>query len=301
MASIGISTDFDFMNQKGLKSNSIVYVDTNSFYDKQRQARLIEKNKLTGLAMASKVKDLNKDNAAKSIKILKTKGMVEEYDDGKKRKKFYVIKDRNGRTYVRLPEEFARELIALRNSETVMVYLYLYKKWDFCINSVNEPRFTCGDILVDVFGYDWNNGRVYKKVQNILADLKGSGLIDYKIKPMGKTFVRVLTSVNTEFTVKEEILAAEEKIPLPEAKTGGIFIEDSNVFEENTEIENSTSHMVKTWGEWKKNLIEVAETCPQILDAVNHPTWQAFNVAEDIRQTMFREVCDACKPVEWKF
>ena len=301
MASIGISTDFDFMNQKGLKPNSIVYVDTNSFYDKQRQARLIEKNKLTGLAMANKVKDLNKDNAAKSIKILKTKGVVEEYDDGKKRKKFYIIKDRDGRTYVRLPEEFARELIALRNSETVMVYLYLYKKWDFCINNGKEPRFTCGDILIDVFGYDWDNGRVYKKVQSILADLKGSGLIDYIIKPTGKTFVRVLRNVNTEFTVKEEILAAEEKITLPEAKTSGILLSNENVLDENMEIENTTSHMVKPWKEWKENLLDTADACPQILDSIDHPTWAAFDVAEDVRKAMFQEVIGECGPVEWEF
>ena len=73
------------------------------------------------------------------------------------------------------------------------------------------------------------------------------------------------------------------------------------MLDKNMEIENATSHMVKPWKEWKKGLVDAAYACPQILDSIDHPTWAAFDVAEDIREAMFQEVIDECGPVEWEF
>lgn len=196
MEYVNVSTDFDFMCQKGLKPSVILYLDCYSFYDEKKQVRLIEKKNLTGAAMSAVVKDLNNNNATISIKFLRSMGLIEEYDDGHRRKKFYSIKDREGRHIHKLPMGLVQMLLRRYKSETILIYLYL------CIQHTlfAKPYFCIADIMYDVFGYEWTSGQATKRLYDSLELLKKDDMISYLRNANG---TMLLTSVRTEpFDIK---------------------------------------------------------------------------------------------------
>lgn len=197
MEYVDVSIDFDFMCQKGLKPSVILYLDCYSFYDEEKQVRLIEKKNLTGAAMSAVVKDLNNNNATISIKLLRSMGLIEEYDDGRRRKKFYIIKDRDGHRVHRLPKGLIQMLLRRYKSETILVYLYLCVQYTFFI----KPYFGIADIMYDVLGHEWASGQATKRLYNSLELLEKDGMISYSRNVNG---TMLLTSIRTEpFDIKE--------------------------------------------------------------------------------------------------
>lgn len=286
---IPVSTDFNFMTQKGLKPNSVVYIDTESFYNENIKKRLIEKKKLTGQAIADNVYDMNNNNACKSIKKLKDDGILELYFPEKNKKaKFYVVNDRPNKTYVRLPIDFVRELISRRNSETVMVYLFLYRRFEYCRKMFKPPYFSCGDIIEKVFGYEWKGGQIYKRVQTMIAELKADGLIQYEIKKVGKTYLRCLTQVNTRFVATEKILEEESKYEINEGITNLNLLEDDEI------IYNPKCGYGLAWGKWRDKLVEyylMKHSMPKKGDG----NLDGFEVDEEARDEMFVQVYAQCQ------
>ena len=204
-----------YKNDGCFRASVLFYGKINSFYDQKTGMRMIKKKDFTGRALheSDSIKGINKDNASSSISILKKRKYITEDDT----KKYYIIHEPEGESFVSLKTSFARELIKKRPSDDVLVYIYLFRLFDIKRDLGKPACFTCKEIAVDVFRRDNPGGTIYEKIKDILAGLKNDGLIDYSIKKVelkdgGFTFVRRLLEVNQKFTSKEEIRNQEEGI-----------------------------------------------------------------------------------------
>ena len=205
-----LDANFSRLNQKKFKPNVLYWVKVSSIYNNNTKKRTIPKKQITVRRIANQISDGNKDNVASSLAILKQQQYL--LDDGAGN---YVVQQPAHESYRNIDTNFARELIRTRNSETVMVYVWMHRRWGNRYQVA--PTFTYKDILSQVFQKTYWNGQEDKRIRDIIGDLTASGLISYVIQPVellngGKTFVRMLTNVREEFVVKNAFKKADARI-----------------------------------------------------------------------------------------
>lgn len=205
-----LDANFSRLNQKKFKPNVLYWVKVSSIYNKNTKQRTILKKQTNVRRIASEIADGNKDNVASSLAILKQQKYL--LDDGEGR---YIVQQPVHESYRNIDTDFAKELIRSRNSETVMVYVWMHRRWG---NRYQKPpTFTYKDILSQVFQKEYWSGQEDKRIRDIIGDLTASGLISYVIQPVklingGQTFIRMLTNVREEFVVKNALKEADKRI-----------------------------------------------------------------------------------------
>lgn len=205
MGKTNFDTNFKRLNVKKFKANALYALRAYSIYDQENKQRKILKKEASSRKIADLIQDGNKDNVSSSIKILKEQGIVKE--EGQ----YYVIDDRLNESHRPLDTEFAKELISKRNSETVMVYLWLHRRLAQKRSIGKRCLFSQKDILEGVFQVNYQNGQWSKKIRSILADLSNSGLIEYSVVAINDTYLRELIAVHEEFSLNKAVEDAEEK------------------------------------------------------------------------------------------
>lgn len=220
------------------KSAVLFKLKSDSFYLQDKKVRMIKKSELSARNLASNLAKVNKDNALASVKVLRNNGYITEDET----KKYYIIHEPKGESYIQLDIDFAKELVATKDSNTILVYIYLKRLYDMKTSRGEKPVFTYKDLLKKVFFKNYWNERVSKLIHQSLNSLMDSDLIKFGIMPVtlknGKeTFVRVLFEVNDYFP-------KHSKRDEDENKAMGGNKEDLNTETEDIDFEKSNGGWV---------------------------------------------------------
>lgn len=200
------------VDKDNVKSNIISFFRCYSWADEEDgNKRKIDLDNYSGRKVAELVKDINKDNWNKELQKAKDKELVVRDPNSD----LWIVQDVvQKKGFLKMSNQFMRDVIRERKSDYVEVYKFLRGRWEDYKRGVREiPGFTQGDIIQEVFESKNRGGYAHERVRLILAQLKVDGLIDYVIVPTrsGKSFIRMLTKVTETFNA-EKIIKTEDLI-----------------------------------------------------------------------------------------
>lgn len=201
--------DFENMKKNKLKPGVVYALRTYSFYDTKKSERKILKADVTGRKLEKLLKDGNRNHVTKAVTQLKRDNILVESG------KFYIIKDIPKEvSSLELPTEFVKELLQKKNSEYIMIYLWLLRRYNMKRNNNQIPLFSIGDILRHVFGFENNrNASTYKRVKTTLAEIISDGLLEMCRVKVGRTYLNEILYVGDRFICREIIQSAIDKQP----------------------------------------------------------------------------------------
>lgn len=186
----GLDANFERLNADKFKANVLYYLRAYSTYDVELHQRRIKKKDASGRIIASKVCDINKDNATKSIKILKEQGIIEEQGQ------YYIINDLQGESFRSIDTDFVKWMLITWDSRQVMTYIWLHRRWEMYRKRHVPCTFTLRDIVQQVFRKDYWNGALDKEVSGIVQDMIEWGVINVTVRKVNDTFIKQLVQIN---------------------------------------------------------------------------------------------------------
>lgn len=195
-----LTTDFNILSDSGIKANVYYYIETLSIYDEEKDERKILKSNATCRGISTFVKGVTPNQASKTLKHMKDTGrLVEREIEGKA---YYIVEKTPG-SYRPLSTDFAKQLISLRNSDTVKIYLWLHRRWGSYLEGKRKnPYFSKKDIAENCLKRAYS-ANVSKRIEEMLADLYLSGLLSFSIKRVGKTFLREILNISETFLCED--------------------------------------------------------------------------------------------------
>lgn len=185
-------------------NSCLSYLRAYSWYNKETGERVINKSDASVRKISENVVGRSKSSVGTDLKNLKEQGIVIE------RGKQYIIKEPKG-SYIELPEEFVKQMLKTFNADTINIYNWLYRRWKYCGKNNKPCLFSYGDLAEEAMG-KCNNDRNRKQAQHNLAQLVLNGLIAYRIVRIGKTYLRMLEYIKTEFVMIDTFDLYEQEI-----------------------------------------------------------------------------------------
>ena len=223
--------NFEEIKEKHLKAGVVYALRTYSFYDTQKSERKILKTDASGRKLETMLKDGNRNHVTKAVTQLKKDNVL--VDMGK----FYVIKDIPKEvSSLELPTEFVKELLRTRNSEYIMIYLWLYRRYNMRKSQGQLPLFTVGDILSKVFFIKGRNKSTYKRINQTLADLVADGLVDFRVVRIGRTYLKEILGVSEQFMTRKIV---EKAIEQQQVNKEDDYIDTDTLDYDNLQIEEA--------------------------------------------------------------
>lgn len=199
MGKIHVEVSPEFNNMRG-------YIRSFSFFNKETQERLIQKDQLTGKAVEENIEGHKKSSIINKMKVYKEDpGILVRKDD-----KTFVVPEPTG-SFVALDEAFYKKMLKTFNSDTNNIYIWLFRRYHYLRGKGKRCLFSKGQIVVEALGQsDQNKNR--QKVEMALTQLCLNGLISYNIVRSGRTFLRELTYIGQKFIVVDAVEAHIESI-----------------------------------------------------------------------------------------
>ena len=186
--------NFKEIKSKSLKAGVVYALRTYSFYDEEKEERKILKTDASGRQLEKLLKDGNRNNISKTLTTLKDSGMIIE------RGKYYIIPDLpKDVSYRDISTDFMKQLLQKRNSAYIMVYLWLHRRYYTRIQKGQEPLFSIGDILRQVFQVYSRSQNSYNRVTSILAEMVNDGVLAFGTVRVGRTFLRKIYGLSECF------------------------------------------------------------------------------------------------------
>lgn len=287
----------EYKKQSGSFKSAVLFkLKSDSFYLQDKKVRMIKKSELSARNLAGSLTKVNKDNAMASVNVLKNNKYITEDDT----KEYYIIHEPEGESYIQLNIPFAKELVATKDSNTILVYIYLKRLYDMKTSKGEKPVFTYKDILKKVFLKNYWNGRTSELIHQSLDSLMDSELIKFGIMPVvlkngKKTFVRVLFEVNTYFPKHKKRDKQETKIMGEEAKNLSVETEDIDFEKSNDELVypiGSDIVIKDNNGQWQ--CISYEDAFLSALDNYNakHVKWLRDNLLEILNYPPNKEIVE---------
>lgn len=185
-------------------NSSLSYLRAYSWYNKDTGERIIDKKDASARIISENVVGRSKSSVSTDLKKLKDNGIIIE------RNKQYIINEPQG-SYIGLPEEFVKKMLKTFNADTINIYNWLYRRWQYCGKNHKPCLFSYGDLAEQAMG-KFNNDRNRKQAQHNLSQLVLNGLIAYQVVRIGKTYLRMLEYIKTEFVTVEAFDLYEQEI-----------------------------------------------------------------------------------------
>lgn len=192
--------NFKEIKEKKLKAGVVYALRTYSFYDTEKEQRKILKTDASGRQLEKVLEDGNRNNISKTIKQLKEDNVLIEQG------KYYIISELpKEMSYRDISTDFMKQLLQKRNSSYIMVYLWLHRRYYTRIQKQQEPLFSIGDILRQVFQVYSRSQNSYNRVTSILAEMVNDGILAFGTVRIGRTFLKKIYGLSECFA-SEEIL-----------------------------------------------------------------------------------------------
>lgn len=205
------------------------YLRAYSWYNQKTGERIIDKKDASSRVIESNTYGRSRASIQRDLNQLKEQGIVTE------KNKQYIIKEPVG-SYIELPEEFVKKMLRTFNADTINIYNWLYRRWKYCGINQKPCLFSYGDLAEQAMG-KYNNDRNRKQAQENLSQLVLNGLIAYRIVRIGKTYLRMLEYIKTEFVVGEVFNLYEKEI----MSNGKEYVDITNNIVEDVALEDIES------------------------------------------------------------
>lgn len=199
MGQIHVEVSPEFNNMQG-------YIRSYSFFNKETQERIIQKEQLVARTVEENIEGHKKSSIANKMKVYKEdKRLLVQKDDGS-----FLVPEPTG-SFISLDEQFYKRMLKTFNSDTNNIYIWLFRRYHYLRRQGKRCLFSKGQIVVEALGQsDQNKNR--QKVETALTQLCLNGLISYNIVRKGRTFLRELTFIGQKFIVVDAVEAHIESI-----------------------------------------------------------------------------------------
>lgn len=198
-----------------------------SFFDAEKQQRLIAKEDVSCREIEKKIVGHKKSSISTKLAQYQQEGLLTPQGN------MYVIQEPQG-SYVSLDEKFCRQLVKTFNSDTNNIYFWLYRRFNYLKSKGRKCYFTKGQLATEALG-KCDNSRNRENVENSLTQLCLNGLIGYRIVRYKQTYLRELLYIRTKMVVVD---AVNDKV---EELTGGLELDKGSLDKNYEDIANDVT------------------------------------------------------------